>query len=133
MIEIDDSRWPLLVATLPAEPTLADLDSHFERLVRDFFPRGRFAGVVDASALRSGGFPAGLRRHSAELYSLHADLFAKGAVAEAFVIVSPLQRGMLTAIQWLAPNTWPRRSFATRGRAQAWCLEQLARNSIPAP
>jgi hypothetical protein len=51
----------------------------------------------------------------------------------AFVIASPLVRGMITAVTWLAPLVYPHDIFADMPSAEAWCRGQLARAQARAP
>ncbi|MEZ4254257.1 MAG: hypothetical protein R3A78_00860 [Polyangiales bacterium] len=134
-IEINQDRWPLVVFTVPEVLSEADIVAHFERLGSEVFPRGRYASVMDARETQAYRFLADLRRYAAARYREHAMDFAKLLIAEAYVLESSVQRGVLTAIRWLAPASWPTRVFATTDEAEAWCAEVAAREpgapSIP--
>lgn len=45
----------------------------------------------------------------------------------AFVLASPLVRGLLTAILWISPMPAPHEIVATVAEAEAWLNERLAR------
>lgn len=51
----------------------------------------------------------------------------------AFVIASPLVRGIITAVTWLAPLVYPHDIFADTQSAEQWCRAQLARAQSKVP
>lgn len=105
--------------------TDADMAASHERwlevLERADATGGRFVLLADGTA--SGGMTAAQRRISAEFTAQHASLIARVCAAQAVVIVSAIQRGVLSAIVWLAPPPAPLRAFATRDAAERYLDE----------
>lgn len=126
-IDIDDSRWPLVVFTVPEVLTADDIDFHFEALERRLFARGRYASVMDARLTDPSAFTADLRRHAGAMYDRYKDRFSVKLISEAYVLESSLQRGVLTAIRWLAPAPWPTKNFQSLDEALPWSLVNIGR------
>lgn len=126
-IEIDDSRWPLVVFTVPEIMTAEDIDFHFEAIERRLFVRGRYASVMDARLTDPSHFTADLRRHAAAKYDQYKERFSVKLISEAYVLESSLQRGVLTAIRWLAPAPWATKNFSSLDEALPWSLVNVGR------
>jgi hypothetical protein len=132
-IEFDLSRHPLIVFTVPEVLSPEDVDAHFERLRNEVFPLGRYASVMDASRTDPLDFGAHMRQHTATRYQEHLETFRRCLVSEAYVLESSFQRGVLTAIRWLAPAPWLTRNFGDPKDAVTWSLENLRREAETQP
>jgi hypothetical protein len=79
-----------------------------------------------ADGTRSSGMSARQRRISAEFSDRNEALLRRVCAAQAVVLVSALQRGVLTAIMWLKPPPVDLRAFKTREEAEAF-LDEVER------
>jgi hypothetical protein len=86
--------------------------------------RRPFAWVVQADATVSSS--AGQRRMFAEAELRLQEYDRVLCVGTSFVLSSPVMRGVVTAVYWLAPPVYPYRFFATMPEARRWAQEQLA-------
>ena len=123
-ILIDAVRWPLVVVTWPEDGvTDADLESF---LAESFVlvQRGRH-GVLHMG-IRASGLDSRQRRQVALHMKTHDRELKASIAATAIVAQSAVVFGMITAIGWLAPPSFPQRAFRARGDAEAWLLEMLA-------
>ena len=89
-------------------------------------PGERFFQITDLSAMRDVA-PASQRKYSAEWAKRTAAFARPCRIGGAIVAKSPLIRGMLTAVFWLAKPEGPTNVVSTRGEAL-----QCARNSLEA-
>jgi hypothetical protein len=121
---LDDSQWPLLVVTYPADPPLEDVVSVFSE-VDAFYKRNsdHFAWVVDASRVQHTEAKA--RKATSEHEARSKDHMRQFNCGTAFIIKSTLVRGILTAIFWLAPPAYPYEIFSDLASARDWSLRQL--------
>jgi hypothetical protein len=125
-IVIDDSRWPLVLITLPAG------DSYDDAAVREFVDalpalhaRGRFGVVYDAAHFVAPTRQQ--RRWIADSINDTQRRFPDRLVAVALATRrAPVLTAVLRAIGWLAPQKEPRRVFDDVEAATAWVLEHLA-------
>lgn len=124
-IVIDDSRWPLVVMHMPPVMTLGDLDHHFEIRTPRLFARGRFAAVIDTRAADIFAFTALHRRRVVQHRKRMEDTYKRLLIAEAYVLESVVARGIVTAVQWLAPPCWPQGLFGDVDAATAWARRKL--------
>ena len=85
--------------------------------------RRAFAWVVQADATVSSS--AGQRRMFAEAELRLQEYDRVLCAGTSFVLSSPVMRGVVTAVYWLAPPVYPYRFFATLPEAQAWAKAQL--------
>jgi hypothetical protein len=115
-----------VTVVVPARPTAADINAHFARLDTELFALGRYAAIVDARLLSGEDFTADLRQLVSQRYQEFKGRFSRFAISEANVLDSPLQRGVLTAIHWVAPPPWETKTFSALDEAERWSLERLA-------
>jgi len=122
-IAIDDARWPLVVVTWP-EDVVSDADVE-EFLARsyDLVLRGRHA--VLHIGIRASGLDSRQRRRVAEHMRERDAELSRAIVASAIVAESAVVFGMITAIGWLAPPSFPQKAFRVKNEAEAWLLELL--------
>ena len=84
---------------------------------------GKIAMIVDGATADTPS-PAA-RKLMAEFLDENRLLIASRCAAAAIVITSGLQRGVLTAVLWLAPSPCPIRVFGTVGEAEEWARKSL--------
>ncbi len=127
-ITFDDSEFPLVRVTFEGDPSEGDFDRYLGDLQKNLDRCERLdrrSGVLlDAS--RSGPVSASMRKKQAEWTRTHFDRSARYVVGYAFVIHSPVVRGILTAILWLAPLPSPHTVTNTVREAEEWLRDRLA-------
>lgn len=116
---IDVSVWPLVRLHVfgeldrdGVEALIAEFD---ETICRQAAP---YMLLIDGrgATLRTSEIRHRFAQYALEIAE-HRRIYCRG---EAIVIGSPLLRGTLTAIRWLAPSTCPSRTFASLDEAQRW-------------
>src|SRR5262249_49949625 len=123
-IDVDDSRWPLVVIHWhPGAITDDDVAWFLETSRVHLARRERFASLHDG--VRATGLDGKQRKCMADHVREHHDMLARYHVAAAIVANSPVIRGVITAINWLSPPPFPQRTFATQLDAEAWLREML--------
>jgi hypothetical protein len=123
-IAIDDSRWPLVVATWPAEQLS---DEAFQEMLDHMgtfnLRREPYAVIHDA---RKATRPTPKQRAAAAARQAQdAPLTRRYIKAMALVVSSPLLAGVVTAITWIAPPPFPQKVFSSVEDAEAWVTERL--------
>lgn len=123
---VNDEEWPLLCVRFADTGTIDDVVSLF-KAVETFYASNTqpFAWVVDAGGI--GIVDAKVRQVTAsheERTKLHKARFNQGS---AFVIKSPMARGIVTAIFWIAPPVYRHEVVSNFESARAWALAQLQR------
>ncbi len=104
--EYDTTYWPLAVLVLPADVTSLDIEPLARSLTACFAKNQRFLSLTDASLVANLPDAKGRNAIAAFTKSIEA-MTQKHVVANALVIKSPIARGVLTAIQWVAPPVVP--------------------------
>jgi hypothetical protein len=120
----DDSGWPVFRIRLPHAAMCESEFSAYLKTVDDLFLRGeRFALVIDArdAPVHSAKERQEIAQH---MRSSHAR-YPYRLAAMAIVMSSPVQRGIFTAINWMAGPTYPIRPFRAVKDAEAWLREML--------
>lgn len=110
--QADDRHFPLVVNIIPERIRAEHLPAFFaksEAILRRGQP---YVTITDASACRE--LPnAMVRKELAEWSKKFDPLMKRYTVGSAIVITSPLVRGGLTALFWLAPPPYPQQVVAT--------------------
>lgn len=122
--EIDDRRWPLVVAratehlndTAATEASYRKLESLLRR-------EQRFLLVFD---MRGASSTPGRRQKFRDWCALHEDALTRLLVAGAIVAASSIERGFVTASLWIRTPPWPMRVFADSSEAEAWLLSSFS-------
>ena len=128
---MDESRWPLAQVTFRGAPDDGAFEAYFAWNSRILERCERYACVVDAREVKQ--ISAMQRRRQAEWMKRNHDALKEFSVGVAFVIDSPLVRGILTAILWLAPLPQPHFIASTGGEAERWALDRLRLVGLEAP
>lgn len=100
------------------------IDSYIDELQAYYRQLDQPVGwVLDCSRIRhaSAGQLQQLAEHDRALNPLHQRLTA----GMAFVVPSPLARGLLRAVYWFSPPVYPHAIFTSHASARAWIDRQL--------
>jgi hypothetical protein len=122
--EIDDTRWPLVVAR--ATKHLGDAaatDASYRKLEGILKREQRFLLVFD---MRGASSTPSRRRRFMDWSQRNADPLTRLLVAGAIVAASSIERGFVTAALWVRTPPWPMRVFAESSDAEAWLLSNYA-------
>jgi hypothetical protein len=120
----DESEWPLFRARMPSTAlSEAEFSGWLERLDQLFRRGERFALLLD---VRDAPLPTATERQDvAKLLRTWHSRHPYRMAAQAVVLKSALQRGILTAILWLAGPSYPTRPFSRRVDAETWLRDML--------
>ncbi len=122
--------WPLAVATFGDDFADADLDAMFSQFAEAFARRERFVTLNDLRPQKS--MPSAKQRARVAAWTRTIEpLIAQYSLGYAIVVLSPIARGALTAIDWLNPPKCPQAYFGTMTAACDWCIERLQRCGLP--
>lgn len=121
--EFDLTDWPLALVIYRGMADDASFEAYLDRLLQTYQRGERFALVLDST--QSGVLPSSLRRRQAEWIKEHAELVSRRCAGIAFVIDSPLHRGVLSAILWFYPIPTVSTVVSTRTAAMAWARARL--------
>jgi hypothetical protein len=122
--KFDESRWPIVVVTLP---TQALAGAAFEKYLSDvgrYYQRGPAFGLV-VDIRQAPPFNAGQRRRIGEEIDLAAREHPTVRVVQGIVLASAVQRGIVNAINWLTKKPGQTAVFATVDDAVAWAQKEL--------
>ncbi len=115
----DDSRWPIVVATLPPTPLdRPGFEEHCAKLFSYFEREQSFAWIFDAR--NAAPLSATQRRIIAEMTDHYTARYPQVKCVVAVVLSSAVQRGIVKAINWLMQRPVPTEIFGTLEEAIAW-------------
>ncbi len=132
-IDVRFGQWPLVVVSFvgqPSDQAFAEYLDILERNLRETLARGlKTSALVDTTL---GPIPASTkqRRMQAEWLGRNASILRAGCAGTAFVVQSPVVRGVLTAVMWMQDMPHAHATFATYERAERWCIARLADANI---
>jgi hypothetical protein len=122
--EIDDSRWPIVIAR--ATEHLGDpaaVDASYRKLESILLREQRFLIVFD---MRGASSTPNRRRKFLEWCALHAEPLTRLLVAGAIVATSSVERGFMTATLWVRTPPWPMRVFSDSSEAEKWLISSFS-------
>src|SRR5512138_3237773 len=127
---VDDTSWPLVAIKFPSSLNDEEMTVYIGELKRLRERREAYAFVIDTSG---SALPTARQR------KLQADSIAEGNPLArrylrgiAFIVDSPIRRGILTAIFWLTKPDWRYQIFYDSGEAVTWARAVLAvPSSVP--
>lgn len=122
-IIVDESKWPLVVVRYPAEYDLQDWLTHGNRLNSILDREVPFAYIAETSMARPAN--SAERKISGDSHRARHAAWEKYCLGCGVVLRSAINRGVLTAIQWLHPYPYPMEAFATYEQAETWVLRKL--------
>jgi hypothetical protein len=132
VLQVDTSRFPIVVMTVSGRVTPADLQHMMDRYDALLAEGERYFNVVIQEA-GADGFDAVQRKQIADWQRSREARVKEVNVGSAIVLTSALMRGALTALEWLAPPPTPQRSFSTREEAMEWARASLRQAGIEPP
>lgn len=122
----DDSQWPIFVARMPPNRlSTEEFSAHLAGL-RKPFRRGEPFGVLIVMGEHPPLLPK-QRKAAADAMKQDWERHPGLLRAKAIVIRSSVERGVVTAVNWLAKPPYPLASFETESIARTWLLAQLGR------
>jgi hypothetical protein len=129
----DLSCLPIVTVTFDGLATDAEFDAYLDTMSRTVLDRREMTvTILDARA--SGRAPASQRKKQADWLKQHEHRLRQYSLGTAFVIDSPLVRGVLTAILWVQPMATAYTIVGTLEAAERWAAEQLrAAGAAPPP
>jgi hypothetical protein len=121
---IDQTRAPIYVLTFPSQASDGQLQAMCEARER-WAQRAMYrvawvvdlSGVLTATAQQRGLFSEHLKRFEA-----HDRAYNQGS---ALIVPNALVRGIVTAVFWLKPPSFPNQCFPDAEQAFAWAEKQL--------
>jgi hypothetical protein len=119
-----DAEWPLFVATMPSTSlSLEAFEAHLQ-VLREPYRRGQpFVMMIVMGDHPS--LPASHRKAAADGMRLDWERLPRLLLAKAIVAGSHLDRGVVTAVKWVAKPNYPFETFETVVEARAWLLRHL--------
>jgi hypothetical protein len=118
-----DEAWPLLTFVFRDHVSEADFDAYLTAYERVIARGDHWVSIFDARDVKP--LEAKLVRRQAEWIKRHAEVLTARNLGIAFVIPSPMIRGVLKAILWLQPLPQQHVVVANMDAAHAWCELQL--------
>lgn len=120
----DASGWPLFVVSMPPVALSAEaFQAHLEACRAPYRRMQPFVMLIDMGQHP----PLSAERRKAVSEAMMSDNARYPGVHRALAIVvrSRFERGIITAISWVAKPPYPFAAFTTVGEAKAWLLEKL--------
>ena len=128
---VDTSRLPIVVVRFSGPISEPEFDMYLASMTQIISRSEPTLTILDARrAIRS---PPSQRKKQAEWIKTHADQLRRYSLGTAFVLTSPLVRGVLTAILWLQPLPSDYVVVATMAEAEDWAAGKLRAAGLPAP
>jgi hypothetical protein len=122
-ITLDDSHWPLLVATFVGEPTLQQQEEYFHRSLTYLRRREKHVTILDAREVRM--MTADHRRRVAEFQLEHEALLRSQVLGCASVITSPVMQLAASIIQFFRAPPFPYVTTRALPEAARWAAARL--------
>jgi hypothetical protein len=122
-ITVDDSRWPLVVATFVGEPTLHQQEEYFQRSLTHLRRGEKFVSILDARAVRM--MTADHRRKVAAFQLEHEALLRSQVLGCASVIDSPVMQLASSILHFFRPPPYPNVTTRTLPEAVMWVTVRL--------
>jgi hypothetical protein len=131
-MRIDESHWPLIIATAPRHFDLASVEALRDGFDRVFRRCEMYALVVDTRSV--GALPdAKCRRALGDWLQdpmVHVST-VRFNVGAATIMASQVQRLMFTAVSWMWKSPSPHVAVTTMSEAVEYCCEKLERANAP--
>lgn len=120
------------VAGAPSDEELADTLRQISHSMKDDLRRQR--KTLNVMDMREAAvISAGQRRVASVWMKEHMVLFEQSCLGAAFIIASPLVRGVLTALLWFQPMKMPHDVVPDIDAAARWALALLDREQVDVP
>ena len=123
---VDESKWPRVYVTWPSEPME---DEAFEACVMAMsaLVARNQPYVIIHDARRAQRPTPRQRAFAAERQKQDAEGTRRLLRGVALVTSSPLIAGVLTAVNWIFPPSYPQKTFSTLTAAEEWTTAQLGK------
>ena len=128
---IDESRWPLVVVTFDGDATDDEYRAYMNERTAQLARREKHATILDGRTC--GAMPPSQRKMQADWQREHAELVRQYTLGLAFLIQSPVLRGVLTAVLWMQPLSAPHHVAGTWPEAERWTIERLRAAGLSVP
>jgi hypothetical protein len=128
MIDIDERHWPLVIFRFSKDVTLAQLNKYLARQDELLARHEPTASLVLAEDVKLWDTP--VLRRQAEWIKQNDELLRTYGLGSALVMQSPLVRGMLKAVLWMAPMPQPHVVCGTVEEALRWLRERVAKANL---
>lgn len=89
--------------------------------------------VMIVDMRKAGALSASQRRIASSWMKENVRAWKQVALGSAFVIDSPIVRGVLTALLWLQPLDMPHDVVSNLDAAMRWVIERLEAERVPVP
>jgi hypothetical protein len=126
----DYSEWPVFVVRMPSKRLSDDaFRIHLEVLSE---PYGRVQPFVELIVMGDHPpLPPVQRRAAAAAMKADNERYPGLLRAKAIVVRSTLERGVVTAVSWLAKPDYPFAAFETESAARNWLRAHMSRDGRP--
>jgi hypothetical protein len=128
-LDIDESGFPLVVATFRGQMTASLLAPYFARVDAWYRDQLSYACVFDIA--RCDIPSAADRKRIAATIAAYEAKVERFCVGAALVVTNPVLRGAVTAVLWVHPMRHPHALVGTRQEARNLCAGWLANASRP--
>lgn len=129
-VTIDDRRFPLVEIRFEAPLDDGDIDT-FCRRMRSLAEGPRYASVFDTRGVF--GLNSAQRKVIAELQVELQLASARVVVVACLAFSNPLARGVVTAINWVKPPSFPQRYFDSVPEARTHAIAALLAEGLEVP
>lgn len=122
----DDSEWPIFVARMPPNRlSEVEFNSHLNLLREPFRRRQPFAVLI----VMGDHPPLSPTQRKAAAEAMKSDSKGHPGLlrAKAIVIGSAIERGVVTAVGWMAKPPYPFAAFESESAAKTWLRSHLER------
>ncbi len=130
-IDFDDSLFPLVRITNHEGTTDADYETMIRRFDALLERRARFVALVSGTGMALPS--ASQRKIVAEWLPRVRGRMQEQSLGTALVVPSPLQRGALTALNWIVRPYVPMAPVETLAEALSWCESRLVSAGVAIP
>jgi hypothetical protein len=131
-INIDSSRFPLVVQRFSRDVTDEDVEAMIQKFELMFHGGRRYALLVYCDA-DANVMSARQRRRVSDWYRECADQVRRINVGTAVVIESALVRGAMTAFNWLVEPVAQQRNVPSLRAGIEYCITSLESAQVPVP
>jgi hypothetical protein len=131
MITLDDSRWPLVMFIAKGSLSESQFDSYLGLYSRILSRGERYVAIFDAREAKP--MDVQLVKRQARWIDENAEALVRCNVGIAFVIPSPMIRGVFKAILWIRPMPQPYVVLNTMQEAADWASRKLRDAGLQVP
>jgi hypothetical protein len=128
----DYSEWPVFVVRMPANRLSDDAFRTHLEVLSEPYRRARPFGVLIIMGAHPP-LPPVQRRAAAAAMKADNECYPGLLRAKAIVVRSTLERGVVTAVSWMAKPDYPFAAFETDSDAKDWLLAHIARQPAATP